>query len=169
MEERLTVERAPERGKQAQRPEAVWPSRSRFRRFVIPLILLAAIATAVFLIWKIFFARPGPPENVTTLSGRIEGDDSALAPKTGGRILEIRFREGDRVKDEERWRVSLFGDRLHVITDEDAERGIQTTTEKLEANGIHVRDAREGRFSMEDVFISVVEKARQEGKVAAED
>jgi len=25
---------------------------------------------------------------------------------------------------------------------------------------------REGRFSMEDVFISVVEKARQQGKVA---
>ncbi len=32
------------------------------------------------------------------LSGRIEGDDSAVAPKVTGRILEIRFREGDSVK-----------------------------------------------------------------------
>ena len=45
----------------------------------------------------------------------------------------------------------------------------QATTEKLEANGVRRSQAREGRFSMEDVFISVVEKARQEGKVAAED
>ena len=70
----------------------------------------------------------------------------------------------------ERWRVSLFGDRLHVITDEDAQSGLQTITKKLEeGNGIRVLRAREGRFSMEDVFISIVEKARQEGKVASED
>jgi hypothetical protein len=31
---------------------------------------------------------------------------------------------------------------------------------------MRVMQIREGRFSMEDVFISVVEKARQEGKVA---
>ena len=35
---------------------------------------------------------------------------------------------------------------------------------QLEANGIRVLDAHEGRFSLEDVFISVVEKARQQGK-----
>jgi ABC-2 type transport system ATP-binding protein len=70
----------------------------------------------------------------------------------------------------ERWRVSLFGDRLHVITDDDAESARKLTSQKLEANGIRVITAREGRFSMEDIFISVVEKARQEGKVAtAED
>jgi HlyD family secretion protein len=31
------------------------------------------------------------------LSGRIEGDDSAIACKTSGRILEVRVREGDSV------------------------------------------------------------------------
>ena len=36
----------------------------------------------------------------------------------------------------------------------------RTTTQTLEANGIRVLDVREGRFSLEDVFISVVEKAR---------
>jgi len=43
--------------------------------------------------------RPIPrfPASIVIVSGRIEGDDSAIAPKTTGRILEIRFREGDVV------------------------------------------------------------------------
>ena len=37
--------------------------------------------------------------------------------------------------------------------------------EKLAAAGIRVISAKPGRFSLEDVFIGVVEKARSEGKV----
>jgi HlyD family secretion protein len=105
MSERQTVESAPNQGQQPPRTEAPRPGPSRFRRLIsrfrrilILLVILAALAVAAFLIWKYFFAKPGPPENIITLSGRIEGDDSALAPKTTGRILEIRFREGDSVK-----------------------------------------------------------------------
>lgn len=65
--------------------------------------------------------------------------------------------------------MALFGQRLHVITDLDAEAGIRENTQKLEAAGIHVIDAREGRYSLEDVFISVVEQAREHGKFASED
>jgi HlyD family secretion protein len=43
------------------------------------------------------------------LSGRIEGDDSAVAPKTTGRVLEIRVREGDTVK---------AGDTIAILDDE---------------------------------------------------
>jgi len=42
------------------------------------------------------------------LSGRIEGDDSAVAPKATGRILEVRFREGDSVRREIRSRYTGF-------------------------------------------------------------
>jgi drug efflux transport system ATP-binding protein len=103
-----------------------------------------------------------------------EGSPSDLKSQQTGHLLEFIVdqpqRAADLLKREiERWRVSLFGDRLHVITDEDARSGLQTITKKLEGNGIRVLRAREGRFSMEDVFISVVEKARQEGKVASED
>jgi ABC-2 type transport system ATP-binding protein len=103
-----------------------------------------------------------------------EGSPSGLKSQQPGHLLEFIVDHPQRAadllkKDKERWRVSLFGDRLHVITDEDPESSKQATIEKLEANGIHVRQARVGRFSMEDVFISVVEKARQEGKVASED
>jgi ABC-2 type transport system ATP-binding protein len=103
-----------------------------------------------------------------------EGSPSGLKNQQSGHLLEFIVDQPQRAADllkteEERWRVSLFGDRLHVIIDEEPEIGIQTTTEKLESNGIHVLQARAGRFSMEDVFISVVEKARLEGKVASED
>jgi hypothetical protein len=47
--------------------------------------------------------------------------------------------------------------------------GTRTTTEKLESNGIKVISAREEPFSLEDVFINVIEKARQQGKVSTED
>ena len=43
--------------------------------------------------------RPAPqPANVIAVSGRIEGDDSEVASKPGGRILEITVREGDSVQ-----------------------------------------------------------------------
>ncbi|HLJ61525.1 MAG TPA: ATP-binding cassette domain-containing protein [bacterium] len=91
----------------------------------------------------------------------------------GTHLLELRVDQPQRAADvlkqqTEAWRVSLFGDRLHVITDEDAERATRTTTDVLRANGVRVIDAREGRFSLEDVFISVVERARRDGKVGGD-
>ncbi len=47
--------------------------------------------------WRVFFAAPALPPGVIALSGRIEGDDSAIAPKTAGRLREITVREGDQV------------------------------------------------------------------------
>ncbi len=101
-----------------------------------------------------------------------EGSPSEIKAQQKGHLLEFTVDQPQRAadllkKDTERWRVSLFGDRLHVITDEDAAAGERATREKLESNGIRVMQAREERFSMEDVFISVVEQARQQGKVAA--
>jgi len=103
-----------------------------------------------------------------------EGTPTALKAQQGGHLLEFLVddpqRAGDLLKSkDELWRVSLFGDRLHVIADEDAESAKRQTIEKLEAEGIQVRDAHEERYSLEDVFIVVVEKARKQGKVAKED
>jgi hypothetical protein len=56
-----------------------------------------------------------------------------------------------------------------VITEESAEEGEKKTSQELEAAGVHVISVREGRFSLEDVFISIVEQARHEGKVAQEE
>ncbi|MGD1073669.1 MAG: HlyD family efflux transporter periplasmic adaptor subunit [Bryobacteraceae bacterium] len=70
----------------------------RSRKPLRIVIILLVLGGAAFGIWKIFFSKPAMPANVIALSGRIEGDDSAIAPKVTGRILEIRFREGDAVK-----------------------------------------------------------------------
>jgi len=61
----------------------------------------------------------------------------------------------------ERWRVSIFGSRLHTILDNPC---TQSEVENwLQADGIRVQSHREIGFSLEDVFISVVEQARQRG------
>ena len=86
-------------------PPPAAPGRSRF---VIPALILV-LSGAGFLVWRIFLAAPALPENIVALSGRIEGDDSAVAPKTTGRILEVRVREGDTVH---------AGDVIAVLDDE---------------------------------------------------
>jgi len=100
------------------------------------------------------------------------GSPSEIKEQQKGHVLEFMVDQPQRAadllkQDAERWRVSLFGDRLHVITNEDMAAGEQSSRQKLEWNGVHVRQVREVRLSMEDAFISVVEKARQQGKFAA--
>ncbi len=65
--------------------------------------------------------------------------------------------------------MSLFGERLHVISDGDAATSEKQTRQRLQAAGIQVLSAKQQRYSLEDVFIRVVEEARAQGKVAAEE
>jgi HlyD family secretion protein len=69
---------------------------TRQRRIVMVVSVIVLIGAAI-LIWKLFFAAPRIPDSIVAVSGRIEGDDSAVASKTTGRILEVRVREGDSV------------------------------------------------------------------------
>jgi HlyD family secretion protein len=92
-------------GQSGQATAAPAPKRKFLRIAVVIVILL----TAGIFIWKEFFATPKVPDSIVVLSGRIEGDDSAIAPKTSGRILELRVREGDVVK---------AGDVIAILDDE---------------------------------------------------
>ncbi len=103
-----------------------------------------------------------------------EGAPTGIKAEQDGHLIELVTdspqRAADMLKTEtERWRVSLFGDRLHVIVDDQVEEGIRRTTAQLESNGIRVLKAAGQNYSLEDVFIVVVEKARRRGKVAVED
>jgi HlyD family secretion protein len=111
MMEQKTLDPAPAAKDQpgAKPPQDSGPSQPKPRSKAVPLIIIAVLAGAGFLIWRLFFFSPPIPDNVVTLSGRIEGDDSAVAPKTTGRILEIRVREGDTVK---------AGDIIAILDDE---------------------------------------------------
>ncbi len=62
----------------------------------------------------------------------------------------------------DRRRVSIFGSRLHTILD-NPQAEIPIVENWLKENGIKVQSHREIEFSLEDVFINVVEQARQRG------
>jgi HlyD family secretion protein len=68
------------------------------KRKIVPVLVVVVLAAAVFVVWRLLFSTPAVPDSIVTLSGRMEGDDSAVAPKTAGRIIEIRVREGDLVQ-----------------------------------------------------------------------
>ncbi|MBO0858040.1 MAG: HlyD family efflux transporter periplasmic adaptor subunit [Chloracidobacterium sp.] len=137
MEEQRRVTHSPEEGGQTRwrRLQQAAGSRLRsLRRGVLLLFLLAVAAAAAFLIWRIFFAKRGVPENVVVLSGRIEGDDSAVAPKTTGRILEMRFREGDCVKAGEI--IAILGDEQVLAREDQAHAALR----QAEARAQSARD-----------------------------
>jgi HlyD family secretion protein len=78
------------------------------RRWLVMAVLVALVAVAAVWGWRQFVGS-GVEENVITLSGRLEGDDSAVASRAAGRISEIRVREGDVVK---------AGDAIAVLDDD---------------------------------------------------
>jgi HlyD family secretion protein len=65
---------------------------------LLVIVVIGAVAAGAFLAWRTFFRVPPLPPGVLAVSGRIEGDDSAIAAKASGRIREITVREGDQLK-----------------------------------------------------------------------
>lgn len=99
----------PQQPTQQPKPGAA-PGHPKSRGKIVRLAVLAvAVAAVAFLVWKFFFAGPRVPDSIVQLSGRIEGDDSAVASKASGRVLGVRVREGDPVN---------AGDVIAVLSDE---------------------------------------------------
>jgi HlyD family secretion protein len=71
------------------------PRRKKLARV---LVLLVLVLLACFLSWQLFLRGGDISPNVIIMTGRIEGDNAAIAAKTGGRIQEIIVREGDQVR-----------------------------------------------------------------------
>lgn len=68
------------------------------RRVIAGAAAVLVVALLGFGLWRLFFATPKLPPGMIAVSGRIEGDDSAISAKTTGRIRELTVREGDRVE-----------------------------------------------------------------------
>ncbi|HEV7893216.1 MAG TPA: ATP-binding cassette domain-containing protein [Pyrinomonadaceae bacterium] len=97
-----------------------------------------------------------------------QGTPTGIKAEQGGHLIELVTDRpqsaADLLKESmERWRVSLFGDRLHVIVDEAADAGVRNITQRLGSANIQVLKAHEESYSLEDVFIAVVEKAKNAG------
>src|SRR5258707_13134052 len=80
-------------------PSSGPPNRKVLRTLAL-VVLLGIAAVVAWAKWatvsSIFHGGNGS-DRIIGLSGRIESDDSGVAPKTSGRGLEMRVREGDIV------------------------------------------------------------------------
>jgi HlyD family secretion protein len=165
------------------------PAKSpRPRRKIFPLIVVV-LAVAAFFIWRGYFANPRVPDSIVTVSGRIEGDDSAVSPKTSGRIIDIRVREGDTVKAgetiatlddaqvrarEDQARAALIGaeareksanDQIAVYQQQVQQNELMTEQSKVDAGG-RVRQAEADVAAAEaDVAAAEADLAQQEASL----
>lgn len=153
-EQPTMVGTTPERTVRQSPPEAVTPAPApppaSSRRPRMLLILLAVVAVA-FFVWRGFFANPAVPDSIVALSGRIEGDDSAIAPKTAGRILEVRVREGDTVK---------AGSVIAVLDDDQVRAQEQAAQAALAAAAANARSANDQ--------IAILQQQLQQNRLLAE-
>ncbi|MGB7732009.1 MAG: HlyD family efflux transporter periplasmic adaptor subunit [Candidatus Acidiferrum sp.] len=149
----------------AAKPQTPPPAEDRPPRGkVVRILAILAVVMGLLFIWKVFFASPSLPASIVALSGRIEGDDSAVAPKTSGKILEITVREGDSVTagqviarlddaqiraEEQAARAALLDaqakalsatEQIHVLQEQLHENELQTGQSKTDAAG-RVRQA----------------------------
>jgi ABC-2 type transport system ATP-binding protein len=92
-----------------------------------------------------------------------EGTPSGVKAAQGGRVLDLLTDNPQRAvgvlkAEMEHWRVSLFGERLHVIVDGDAEAEARRLAARLEREAVRVLEAVPRDYSLEDVFLAIVEK-----------
>src|SRR5689334_14182472 len=141
----------------------------RFSRSLVVLIILVALAGGAILVWRAFFANR-TPENILTLSGRIEGDDSAIAPKVSGRILEVRFREGDYVEAGET--IAILDDAQVHAREDQALAGLATAEASAKAAREQIsvleQQVRQSQLEQEQSTVDAEGRVRQaEANVAA--
>jgi HlyD family secretion protein len=115
---------------------------------VAPFIAVAALAIVGLVVWRLFFT-PSTPSSVVELTGRVEGDDSAVAAKVAGRILEIRVREGDDMK---------AGDVIAVLDD----RQVQSRHDQAQA----ALTAAEARIASARAQVAVLEEQLKQTQLA---
>jgi ABC-2 type transport system ATP-binding protein len=93
----------------------------------------------------------------------LQGSPSEVKAAQPGQLIELRVNYNQQASDIlklhlESWRVSIFGDRLHVVLDQPA-TDLPQIQALLATAHIEVRSIRPIPFSLEDAFISVVQRA----------
>ncbi len=116
---------------------------------VAPLLAVGAVAIVGLVVWRLFFA-PSTPSTIVELTGRVEGDDSAVAAKVAGRILEIRVREGDDMK---------AGDVIAVLDD----RQVQSRHDQAQA----ALTAAEARTASARAQVAILEEQLKQTQLAS--
>lgn len=92
-----------------------------------------------------------------------EGSASEIKAAQPGQLFELQVKSlqesYDRLRQQlEPWRVSIFGDRLHVVLDH-PNRELQQVKSLLNSANLSFSDAQSIPFSLEDAFIGEVQRA----------
>jgi ABC-2 type transport system ATP-binding protein len=92
----------------------------------------------------------------------IQGSPSEIKAAQPGQLIELRVDRNQQASDVlktqlEDWRVSIFGDRLHVVLD-NPNTDIPVVKTILSNAQIQIQSLRPVPFSLEDAFISVVQR-----------
>ncbi len=131
--------------------------------------------------WRLIndFARQGTAVLVTThyleeaeqcnrmgfmVAGEVvlQGSPSEVKASQPGQLIELKVDRTQQASNLlkhhlEVWRVSIFGDRLHVVLD-DPDHDLPSVVDILAQSKIQTYSTRPIPFSLEDVFISVVQR-----------
>jgi ABC-2 type transport system ATP-binding protein len=134
--------------------------------------------------WRLIedFARRGTAVLVTThyleeaehchrmgfmVAGEVvaQGSPSQIKKQQPGQLIEVMTQQtqaaSDLLKTQlDPWRVSIFGDRLHVVLDQPKTEVPQIKAILAQAN-LEVASVRSLPFSLEDAFIGIVQRAQQ--------
>lgn len=137
--------------------------------------------------WKLIrdFAQKGTAILVTThyleeaencndmafmVAGEIvaQGSPSDIKTSQPGQLIELVSSQiqaasnllKDRLED---WRVSIFGDRLHLVLD-NPDQELPQVQQWLQAENIELQSTRPIPFSLEDAFIGIVQRSEQQAK-----
>jgi ABC-2 type transport system ATP-binding protein len=93
----------------------------------------------------------------------LQGSPSEIKAAQSGQLIELRVDRNQQASDAlkatlEGWRVSIFGDRLHVVLDH-PDTDIPVIQSILSEAQIQLQSLRPVPFSLEDAFINVVQRA----------
>lgn len=118
---------------QSPATEAQAPTTSSRNSVLRPILLIVLLAAAC--VGAIFYLnRPTTPKGVIEVSGRIEGYETNVGAKIGGRVDTVSHREGELVR---------AGELIAQISDDDVQaqlRGAEARIEKAKAQVESIKD-----------------------------
>ncbi|WP_088239402.1 ATP-binding cassette domain-containing protein [Calothrix rhizosoleniae] len=93
-----------------------------------------------------------------------EGSPSSIKASQPGQLIEIRVNQNQVAakllkQHFASWRISIFADSLHIVLDH-PEQEINQLTQLLETHQIQINSLRSLPFSLEDAFISIVQRVQ---------
>lgn len=108
------------------------PPRAR-RSPIIPILFILIIGISIAG-WNYFANRSKSPEGILEVSGRIEGYETNVGAKVGGRVDTVTHREGEMLK---------AGELIAQISDDDIQAQLRGTLARIEKAKEQVESARD--------------------------